>query len=126
MKVENPFTFSPGDVICKVASTTAPYPESVTYSIVPCDGVNSCLARSVNSGAAAIVAQSIKSIKFSYLFDDGQEFPRNPVDLTSDANLAALRAIRVTVTGQTINRTGSGEPQKTRQLTSVIRIRNRR
>lgn len=118
--------YRPGDVICKVASATAPYPETVTYTVVPCNqGTTTCLGRSVNAGATELIAQGISGVKFSYLLDDGTETyaaaAMNNVD-----KLASLRAVRVTITGRTSKRATPGDLLKTRQLTSIVKLRNRR
>lgn len=119
-----------GDVICKVNSSGAPYPETVTYTIVPCnDNTTTCLARSVNVGTAsvdvALVAQGIRGVKFSYLLDDGTETHATS-DMNSEDKLSTLRAVRVTITGQTSRPASPGDAPKTRQLASIVKLRNRR
>lgn len=118
--------YQPGDVVCKVDSTVAPYPETVAYTVVPCnEGATTCLARSVNGGVSELIAQGISGVRFSYLLDDGTE-TNAPSDVNNDEKLSSLRAVRVIVNGRTSKRASPGEPLKTRQLMSIVKLRNRR
>jgi len=133
-----------GDVLCKI-DPPPPAPgyilfETVTYAVsvdpAICGAGVKCIVRRINPTSSTspeavrqeVIAQIGSSapgdagrVRFSYLLDDGREINSIP-----DANAAELvRAIRVTVTGQTLKRPDHGEA-KTRQMTSIIRVRNRR
>lgn len=121
-----------GDVICKVASTASPYPERVTYRIMPCMAgaiATSCLARCVNDDNCAspdYVAQNISSVKFSYLLEGDDTDYKTAAVLNDLDKLSTLRGVRVIVTGQTTRVANPGDAPKTRQLKSLVRLRNRR
>lgn len=112
-----------GDMIAvtPVPPGTAPPDDfdSIVYSLIACPDTPSvqCLGRAVN-GTTEAIAGNISSIRFSYLYDDGTE-NKTPSDP------ATIRSVRVTITGQTTTSALSGGP-KTRQLTSVIKLRNKR
>lgn len=125
----------PGDIIAKAGWTGGS--EVIVYRLVPTGGncpVGSCLARQVYSPPAIpvpsplpapldseIVASNLSAINFSYLYDDGGE--ENDPDPNEEKN---IRAVRVTITGATTLRTDPNWTPKTRQVTSVIMVRNRR
>lgn len=121
--------YLPGDVICKVDSTAVSYkPDEVVYKIIACsgNGVNTtCLSRVVNGGADDLIAQGISSLKFNYLLDDGTETYAT-ANMTDLDKLSSLRAVRVTITGQTTKKGSPGDLPKTRVLTSIVKLRNRR
>jgi prepilin-type N-terminal cleavage/methylation domain-containing protein len=119
-----------GDVFAKAAGT-GPY-DSITYSLVTnsensaCPVNQKCLARSINGAlpaAAEIVAGNISSLRFSYLYDvDAEDY--TPDTLPKDPG--KIRAVRVTITGVTTQTTNPNWSPSTRQVTSVIKLRNRR
>lgn len=122
--------YKAGDVICGLDSTTSiNYPETVGYAVTrnnPACGAG-CLQRTVN-GRTELIAQSISSLRFAYLLDDGTATGKEVNDLagiTSD-DLAGLRAVRVTITGQTMRASTPGEGPAVREVTSIVRLRNRR
>lgn len=112
-----------GDIIAQ-AGPSVPTPDpgfdSIVYSLIPCSDAPSlkCLNRGVN-GTQDEIASNISSIRFSYLHDDGTEgnTPSDP---------ATIRSVRVTITGQTAATSTLSEGPKTRQITSVIKLRNKR
>lgn len=131
--------FKRGDMIAKVHATdttVTPSPNTVqyavlTYAVAPatattdpgCPVNQRCLARRLNgetSGANPvwqIVAQNITNFQLSYLLDD---------DSVSavPADRSLIKGVLVTVSGETA--TVAGSVPKTRQLTSVVKLRNRR
>jgi len=125
-------TFAAGDVIKRsdmiaMTGTGAPDPNSVVYALVDagttvngvtCPQNQRCLTRTVN-GTADIIAGYISSLKFNYVLEDYSE-ETNPSDLSK------VRAVRVTITGQTASTALLSGGPKTRQLTSIVKIRNRR
>jgi prepilin-type N-terminal cleavage/methylation domain-containing protein len=118
-----------GDVFAKAADGTRPF-DSITYSLVTnaensaCPVSQRCLARSINGVAPAeIVAGNLSSLRFSYLYDvDAEDF--TPDTLPKD--LGKIRAVRVTITGVTTQSANPNWSPSTRQVTSVIKLRNRR
>jgi len=117
-----------GDVIAMtgppVPPTTAPPAgfDSIVYSLTACSDspTLSCLARTVNQATPEIIASNIKSINFSYLYDDGSEDSIFPTDPTT------IRGVRVTITGETAATALLSGGPKTRQMTSIIKLRNKR
>lgn len=122
-----------GDMICKTAS---PYtnPNTIRYCLGPtaecesgatCPTGQLCLMRSVNGATTDVIAQNMAGLQFRYLMEDGTEvdtppFPAKPADYSK------IRAVRVTLTGQTVTTQAlSGDQAKMRQIESVIQIRNR-
>jgi prepilin-type N-terminal cleavage/methylation domain-containing protein len=96
--------------------------DAIAYSLISCPDSPSlkCLARAVNQAATPdVIASNISSIRFSYLYDDGTE-NKTPADP------AAIRSVRVTITGQTAATSTLSEGPKTRQITSIIKLRNKR
>ncbi|MRR53543.1 MAG: prepilin-type N-terminal cleavage/methylation domain-containing protein [Deltaproteobacteria bacterium] len=113
-----------GDVFAK--STGTGDFDTVTYTLVTnagnsdCPVGQRCLARTVNGvSPATIIASNLSSLRFSYLYDVNSE-DNNP----SDPN--KIRAIRVTITGVTTKKTDPNWVPKSRQISSVIKVRNRR
>lgn len=122
----------PGDMITKVADATT-YPVTVDYYLVnggttvngiTCPTNQQCLVRQVNAAAATpgpadIIASNMTSLGFGYL-DDSYAEAAVPSDLTK------VRAVRVTLQGATANTTALSGGARSRALTSVIKLRNRR
>ncbi len=108
-----------GDIIAAASGTSA-Y-DTIVYSLAPCTDPPSlqCLKRDVNGGTSDDIASNISSLRFSYLYDDGTE-GNNPSDP------ATIRSVRVTITGRTAATSALSGGPKTRQITSVIKLRNKR
>jgi prepilin-type N-terminal cleavage/methylation domain-containing protein len=118
-----------GDMLCK---TAAPYtsPNTIRYCLGPTAACGSgatcpigqlCLMRSVNSATTDVIAQNMAGLQFRYLLDDGTE-----VDASALADYRTIRAVRVTLSGQTLTTTAlAGGKSRVRQTESVIQIRNR-
>jgi prepilin-type N-terminal cleavage/methylation domain-containing protein len=138
----HPAEFRSGDAICRV--TGAAYPHTVAYCLGPdanglcpapagavCNaGGNDrtlCLMK-IDDGTSTVLATRISGLQFTYLLDDGTEVPNATVPIAPTLNdLGAIRAVRVTITGQTSRaRALEGDTQeKTRVKTSIIKLRNR-
>jgi prepilin-type N-terminal cleavage/methylation domain-containing protein len=129
-----------GDIIAKATGngTAAGLKyDTITYSLVPCpsaSGPGSCLARAVNDKAADpasaassfdVIASNLSGLKFSFLYDNADE-SSTPGATGSAQALNQIKAVRVTVTGVTSRPNSAGWTAKTRELTSVIKLRNRR
>ena len=132
-------TVNAGDVIAKVNTPGVnSYPallagyNTVVYSLAAAGtgacpaGVGSCLVRQVNPplpslpppAANDVVATNISELNFHYLLDDGSE-TGNPAGSES-----AIRSVRVTVVGVTTRKTDPNWVPRTRELSSIITLRN--
>ena len=132
--------FKRGDMIAKVnvgtTSTATPSPNTIQYSLVryaaapataatdpSCPVSQLCLARRLNNESISgipvwqIVAQNITSFKLSYIMDD------NSVSKVP-ADLPLIKGVMVAISGETV--TTKLLSAKSRQLTSVVKLRNRR
>jgi len=117
-------TFNKGDMVTGTASN-ALYPNSIGYIVTSggnCPANLFCLSRQTNAGTGSVdtqvIATNITNLQFRYILDTNAETDA-PVDL------AQIRAVRVTITGQTVaTQVQSGGP-KTKQITSVVKVRNR-
>lgn len=133
--------FRRGDMIAKVTATdgTSPSPNTVQYALVTfaaapatavtdpnCPANHCCLARRFNNETNAgspvwqIIAQKIAGFQLRYLLDDN-----SISDAPADRSL--IKAVMVAISGETVMTSSlSGNVPKTRQLTSVVKLRNRR
>lgn len=110
------------DIIARTGTILSEsYPNTIAYlvdSSGECPTGQNCIQR--DPGTAAIVANNIKAagLSFGYILDNGTE--------TSVPDLTQIRAVRVTITGETVVTTAlSGGQAKQRQIASIVRIRNR-
>lgn len=133
--------FKRGDIIAKVnaGDTTTPAPNTIQYAIVTnaaapattttdpnCPVNQRCLARRLNNETSAgnpvwqIVAQNLTDFQLRYLLDDG-----GVVDTPTDRSL--VKGVMVAISGETVStRSLSNNLAKTRQLSSIVKLRNRR
>ena len=106
-------------------------PAPLTYDMDndgECPAGQSCIYKNVNGGGDEIIATNITNLQLSYI-DDGGNVVANPADPSQ------IRAIQVTITGATsraasmIGSTDNADftvvSARTRQLSSIVRIRNR-
>jgi len=120
-----------GDVVAKGAGTSD-Y-DTIVYSLMTGTGVGgtgngcpagqSCLFRSVNRASPGdVVAGNISSLRFSYIFSDNTENKKPDLSYVS-----SIKSVRVTLQGVPASaKTASEIAKKTRQITSVVMLRNRR
>jgi prepilin-type N-terminal cleavage/methylation domain-containing protein len=119
-----------GDVVAKINNLPAgggltPNPNTVLYSVVNngvagCPVNQFCLARTANGDAPAIIAQNIADFQLRYILDD------NSVS-DAPADLTLVKSVIVTIWGETATTRGlSANTPKIRQLSSVVKLRNRR
>jgi prepilin-type N-terminal cleavage/methylation domain-containing protein len=129
-----------GDVIAKIntpsvnsypARLAKPY-NSILYTLVNNAGnsncpVGWCLARQVNpavpppqASADEIIASNLSHLSFSYLMDSGLE-TSNP-----SGSEGSVKAVRISLTGTTTKRIGPTWVPRSRQLTNLVKLRNRR
>jgi prepilin-type N-terminal cleavage/methylation domain-containing protein len=128
--------FKRGDIIAKVSTVNMNYPNSIAYCLGPAvncgPAITSCpqqgptdqtlcLVR-IENGQANVVASRISGLQFTYLLDDGTE-------VTAPADLGAIRAIRVALTGRTATASrlvsATTGTEKTRKMATVVRLQNR-
>lgn len=133
--------FKRGDIIAKVSATdtTTPDPNTIEYGIVingaapatastdpNCPVNQRCLARRLNGENDAgnpvwqIVAHNITNLQLTYLLEDNS---------TSDAptDLSTVTGVMVMLSGETAKTIHlSGNVAKSRQLTSLVKLKNRR
>lgn len=77
--------------------------------------------RIVNGAASndSIIASNITGLQLKYIADG------TTAEVDSPATLSAVRAVRVTLEGQTEDTAGLSGGAKTREVTSIAKIRNR-
>ena len=119
-----------GEMLAKTADGSA-LPHSIDYYLIdgggaPINGYScptgqKCLVRRVNGTTTPeIIATSLSSLRFTYLNDSGGE-ESAPADRTK------VRAVRVTLKGETSKTLAfSGGAARSRGITSIIKLRNRR
>jgi len=115
-----------GDLVVKTGIAGAEgFPHTVQYAVAACPAPTPglCLMRTTvpaAAGAQTVVATNITDLQFRYLLTTNTE-----VDAPTAAELALIRAVRVTLNGQIVATTAAaGGATKTRSLMSVIAIRN--
>jgi type II secretory pathway pseudopilin PulG len=115
-----------GDLVVKTGTAGAEgFPHTVQYSVAACPAPTPgfCLMRTTVpavAGAQTVVATNTTDLQFRYLLTTNTE-----VDAPTAAELALIRAVRVTLNGQIVATTAvAGGATKTRSLMSVIAIRN--
>lgn len=104
------------------------FPNTVLYCLGPAVGcapsvacpAGNCLMRVVNAApdASSVVASNVSDMQVSYALDDG-------TISAAPANLALVRDVIVTVSGQTVDTAGLSAGAKTREMTVSAKIRNR-
>ncbi|HET8761680.1 MAG TPA: prepilin-type N-terminal cleavage/methylation domain-containing protein [Nitrospiria bacterium] len=121
-------SISTGDSIVKTSvlgAAAEAFPHSVTYSVAVCPAPlqGNCLMRTtVPTPAAgpAVVATNVSDLQLRYLLAGNLE-----VDAPTAAQMASIRAVRITMTGQLVSTVqAAGGNQKPRTLSTVVAIRN--
>lgn len=114
--------FTAGNMFAKAAypTSTGQFDTVLFYlgSGGSCPTNQTCLMRSTD-GTIDVIASYISSLRFSYIYSNGNE-DNNP-GTSSNATLG-VRAVRITMSGTTTTVSGT----KTKQLTSLIMLRNAR
>ena len=131
--------YNTGDVIARLGASGAavsPLPNKITYCLGSYDGVANCgnaqhqcpqvggqlcLMRIENfdtNPSINLIASNMSGLQLRYLLDDLTETDL-PVDFSK------VRAVRVTLTGQTAATAGLSGQARVRQVQSVIQLRNR-
>jgi len=110
--------YQAGDIIVTVPSQASSLPRTISYSLSGEDLIR-------NAGSAEILASKLTGLNFDYLMDDGSE-----KDTVTGSELSDIRAVRVNLTGATsASQTGSDQygtgGVKTRELSTVVVLRNR-
>jgi Tfp pilus assembly protein PilW len=119
-------TITRGDTIVKtsVPGAAEAFPHTVTYLVAACPAplAGNCLMRTTVPGVAGgnVVATNVSDFQVSYLLAGTTE-----VAAPTAAQLSAVRAVRITLSGQLVDTAAvAGGNLKTRTLTSIIAIRN--
>lgn len=110
--------YSTGDIIVPVPTAGTTLPRTIGYALNQSE-----LERSLDGGAGEAIASEIRpatdpdgaGLVFSFLLDDDTE-------TATPADLSAIRAVRVTVTGVT---EAADKLNRSRSLTKVVSLRNR-
>jgi len=123
-----------GDVVALVTNAAPGYvhPNTVIYSLGAggsCPSGEVCITRTEN-GVSNVVATNIANLTFSYIMDDSTNSELNqiptPPSYPNLTDVTKIKEVRVTVTGQTVTTVAlSGGQAKQRQMTSIIKLRNR-
>lgn len=124
-------SFITGDVICKQTSDLTPAPpNTIQYYLGPggvCPVGQQCLWRVDETGILPgdVIAQNMANngLQFQYLLS---QYPLpNETNAPTATNLGVIRAVRVTVTGQTaVTVALSNNVPKTRRMETLVQIRN--
>ncbi|MDY0270493.1 PilW family protein [Trichloromonas sp.] len=114
-----PGSINPNDIVVKNLDEE---PKTVSYWLCASDSAGDNIYNLVrnNGNTTMTVASNINTIDLSYILEDGTES-------SAPAALEAIRAIRLTVTGQTDNtKTGLANFSgvKTRSLQTIVKIQN--
>ncbi len=120
--------FYTGDVICRLTSSSTPAPpNTIQYYLGnggTCPAGQQCLVKVDETGQNNVIAQNMADLQFQYLLD-GYPLP-NETNAPTTTNLTKIRAVRVTVTGQTAATVAlSDNKPKTRQMETLLQLRNR-
>lgn len=111
-----------GDMVCKATG----YPDQIRYRIDRSNTSQGCNISPCLTRNSEIIAQGINQIRFDYFLDGANDTPRTDASILSDEDIAKITAIRVTVTGQTSRRSDPADTLKTRELKSLVKLRNYR
>lgn len=111
-----------GDIIVRTTDT-ASNPNTIAYSLIAggsCPAGQSCIARNDNGVGNEIVAGNIAAngLQFRYILNNGTE-------TAAPADRSQIRAVRVTISGETVTTVALSGAAKEREVTSVVAIRNR-
>ncbi len=125
--------FMRGNLIAKTGSSALePYPNTVLYCVGPavgcapavtrCPAGQKCLMRIVNATPTddSVVATNIEDLQLTYLLDN-----TGLTESDAPGNLSLVRAVRITMVGETFNTAGLSRAPKSRELTNIVKLRNR-
>ncbi len=125
--------FMRGCLVSKVGSSgLAPYPNTVRYCLGPsadcapavtkCPSGQNCLMRIVNETPVdtSVIATNIEGLQFGYILDN-----TGATETDTPGSLAIIRAVRVTIVGETFKTAGLSRGAKSRELTNIVKLRNR-
>ncbi|MEE9591719.1 MAG: prepilin-type N-terminal cleavage/methylation domain-containing protein [Thermodesulfobacteriota bacterium] len=122
--------FKRGDIIARTGSSAPDtYPNTILYCVGPdaacgpavttCPAGQSCLIRIANN-TPSIVATNMTDLQFRYILDGSTAETDGPADLSQ------VRAVRTVITGETVDTAAlSGAGAKSREVNTVVKLRNR-
>ena len=135
--------FARGSNIIKVPSIGLDtFPIPVTYCLGPtvgcAQGNGNCVRRNdrdntfclyrIENNTPQVVASRMSGFQLTYLMSDDKEVP-NPITPLSSIDMRKVRAVRVTLTGQTANTAllsdDPNAPEKVRVLSTIVKLQNR-
>lgn len=130
-------TFVNGYIIARDdAPGTYPNPNTIHYCVGPAAGCGSgavsatacpaqqnCLLRIVNNnpGDTSVVATDIQNLNFRFILDN----TTSEASAIANSDYPNIRAVRINITGQTVQTQNLSNGPKSRQLTTIAKIRNR-
>ncbi len=125
--------FMRGNLVAKTGSSALdPYPNTVLYCVGPnvdcapsvtkCPTGQKCLMRIVNAtpGDDSVVATNIEDLQLTYILDN-----TGLTESNAPGDLSLVRAMRITMTGETFDTAGLSSAPKSRELTNIVKLRNR-
>lgn len=125
-------TFKKGSVIVRTAASAPDtYPNTILYCVGPdagcapavttCPAGQSCLMRIINGSPNndSVIATNVQDVQFRYVVDG------SAAEADAPADFSAVRGVRVSVTGQTDLTAEMSGGAKTREVTTIVKIRNR-
>lgn len=125
--------FLRGNLIAKIGSSVVdPYPNTVLYCVGPaiscapavtkCPTGQKCLMRIVNATPTddSVIATNIEDLQFTYILDN-----TGLTESDVPGNLSLVRAMRIKMIGETFKTAGLSTGPKSRELTNIVKLRNR-
>jgi len=114
-------TIKNGDMVSKKNASPQARFDTITYSVGNCptgSGLSgSCLYRLVNGAAPGdpmdVIASNLAGITFTYITE-------------SSYGSSSNTSVQVTIDGVTVKKASATDTPRTRQLTSIVKLRNRR
>ncbi|MBI5902338.1 MAG: prepilin-type N-terminal cleavage/methylation domain-containing protein [Deltaproteobacteria bacterium] len=114
-----------------ISRTGGVYPNTLLFCVGPaagcgplvtsCPAGQTCLMRILNGVAddGSVLATNVQNFQVKYIQDG------STAEVDAPADLSTVRAARFTLTGRTVDTAALSGGQKTRELTTVAKIRNR-
>ncbi|VAW38574.1 hypothetical protein MNBD_DELTA02-1129 [hydrothermal vent metagenome] len=125
--------FMRGNLIARTGTSALdPYPNTILYCVGPavgcapavtrCPTGQKCLMRIVNATPAeeSVVATNIEDFQLTYILDN-----TGLIESDLPGDLSLVRAMRITMVGETFNTAGLSSAPKSRELTNIVKLRNR-
>lgn len=98
--------------------------EDINYYLYTSNGIQKLGRRTGGAGSPQPVAENITSLTLSYLFEDGDQGTPNETDGDTTNDLADIRSVQVSVTGETADVDPITGQTKQRTVTTWVKVRN--